>query len=144
MAFSSLLNVCVKLVISESSAFSWVESQAGGAGGRNWLPDEIAQVFHNPARGSAGFVPVQRQGPVGTVPVHTMSDPSALAHVITLAAASRPSLSPAITSLGYWTPANKRELAACCAILAYVCASAGNRYPRIAAAAPAAAACSDG
>ena len=83
-------------------------------------------------------------GPVGTEPVHLASEPSALARSITLWATFFPSSRPAVTSLGYCTPASSRDCTASCALASNVAASSGYRYDRIADAAPATTACRPG
>src|SRR5258708_21885922 len=93
-----------KLLTSASSAVSWAESHAGGGPGRNSLPLESTQVFHVPARGSAGFMPFQLHGPFGMDPLKIALDPSDWARAITRAATAWPKSKPAWTSVGYCTP----------------------------------------
>src|SRR5262245_16477316 len=83
-------------------------------------------------------------GPVGMVPFHCTSAPSVRARSMTCAATARPSSRPALTSLGYCTPAQRRDCAAMFALSAKLCASFGNRYASTADAAPAAAETSHG
>jgi hypothetical protein len=117
---------------------------AGGSG-RLDLPSHGAiQVFQLPARGKFGFVPVHFPGSVGTVPVQGTSNPSARARAITRSPTLRPSSRPALTSLGNSVPASRRERAASSAFAAKSCASSAMTYVSTAAAAPAAAACSEG
>src|SRR5437016_5266409 len=80
---------------SATSACSWGESHAGGGGTRN-SPAEVSRKGFQPGVVTlAGFVPTQLQGPVGTVPVQTASEPSDLAYSITFAATCLPNCMPA-------------------------------------------------
>src|SRR5690242_17744918 len=74
------------LFSSATSACSCGESQAGGGGALNSLGELSSSGFQPGVVTLAGFIPTQLQGPVGTVPVQTASEPSALATSITFAA----------------------------------------------------------
>src|SRR5262249_1594657 len=82
--------------------------------------------FHVAICGRIGFVPFHFPGPVGPLPVHLVSEPSPLPRSITRAATRRPSSSPALMSLGYWTPASTRDRPASSAFAAKSEARSGN------------------
>src|ERR1700736_3422590 len=71
------------------------ESQAGGIGGRNSLGEFNRIGFHVVAVTLPGLVPNHIHFPVGTVPVHTASEPSNCARAITAAATRLPRSIPA-------------------------------------------------
>src|SRR5213593_1332753 len=72
------------------------ESHSGGAAGRNSFGELNSMGFQPVAVTFPGFVPTHIHLPVGTVPVHTASEPSALARAITRSATWRPSSMPAV------------------------------------------------
>src|SRR5262249_31950549 len=72
------------------------ESQAGGGGARNSLAELNRKGVQLGVVTLAGFVPTQPHLLVGTVPVHTASEPSDFARSITRAATFRPSSRPAV------------------------------------------------
>src|SRR5215472_32706 len=86
IAMELVFGVRLNAFSSSSSAFSWGESQAGGAGGRKASGVARTQVFQVAVAGLTGFVPFHLPGPSGTVPVHLRSDPSILARSIARAA----------------------------------------------------------
>src|SRR5262249_28943378 len=100
IAFALVSGVRLKFLISATSAAFSGESWAKGGGGRNRLAGVSTQVFHVPANGMTGLVPVHRPRSVGTAPVQRVSKPSAFARAITCSATARPSSSPALASLG--------------------------------------------
>ena len=82
-----------------SSSWNSAEPKAGGGPGRNWSPRVIIQGFQVPISGSSGFFPPQSPGPVGTVPVHFVSEPSVAARASAFCATAWPSANPASMSL---------------------------------------------
>src|SRR6266851_1773650 len=89
-----------KLLISARSVAVAGESYAGGGSGRNSLGEASTHGLQKEAFTQSGLVPIQRPGPVGTVPVQGVSVPSVRAYSITFPATERPNSYPARTSLG--------------------------------------------
>src|SRR5438093_7599868 len=82
-----------------TSAAAAGESQAGGAAGLNSLAALSRKGFQVGVVTLAGMLPgaaTHMHLPVGTVPVHTASAPSAFARSITRAATCLPSSRPAV------------------------------------------------
>src|SRR5262245_1110854 len=109
LAAEFVLGVRWKVFSSASSAAFSGESWAIGGEDLNSLGEVSTQVFHVAICGRIGLVPFHLPGPVGTLPVHLASEPSALPRSITRAATRRPSSRPALMSLGYCTPASTRD-----------------------------------
>src|SRR5215472_16624096 len=78
-----------------TSATICAESQAGGTAGRNSLGEASRIGFQVVAVTFPGLDPIHMHLPVGTVPVHTAEEPSALAESITRAATFLPRSRPA-------------------------------------------------
>src|SRR5262249_60085079 len=95
-------------------------------GHESWVAEASTKGFHVAICGRIGFVPFLLPGPVGTLRVHLVSEPSALRRSIARAATRRPSSRPALTSLGYWPPASTRDRPASSAFAAKSEARSGN------------------
>ena len=112
---------------ASASAFTSADWQSGGAGGLN-SSDAVSRIgFQSGKVMLAGLSPTHMQGPVGTVPLQTASEPSAFATAITCSATRRPNSRPAAESLGNWTPARTRDCAASSAIAWNDAASSGKK-----------------
>jgi hypothetical protein len=99
--------------------------QAGGSGMLDLPSHRAIHVFHVPAIGKFGFVPVHLPGSAGTVPVQEASKPSFRARATARSPTARPRARPTLTSLGNSAPASTRDRAASSALAAKSCASSG-------------------
>ena len=142
--FELVANVRGKVRTAAASACTSGESHGGGDGGRNWPGESSSIGVQFAAATLPGFTPFHLHGPLGMVPVHGASEPSAFAFAMTCSATRAPRSRPASKSLGYWRPARTRDMPASSAMLLKVCASEGRKCASTAAAACAVAACSNG
>src|SRR5918911_965015 len=112
MASPLVVGVLGKLLTASISRARSGESKAGGGGGRRASAEGTMSGFQKRSAAPTGLVPFHSPGPSGIWPSQVaVSKWSDWAAAMASPATAWPMSSPAVVSLGYWTPAHSRELA---------------------------------